>query len=694
MAPLNQADTDAFFQVVETVNDRIAEAPTLLAALSESLAVALRHTGRQGGAIFIPLAENGAPDRWIAHSPASIWEEQIADPASPLRQAVDQSTQAGQTGEGIPLLDLAGVYPLVAKIGVQGALLIRGTPCSEEEEYQWSYLARTFGRAIVASRNHRPDDHLHKDLIALKIFASSLNADSNVTDVQLWIVRGIKELLNSQAAILLILDDENPDIAIRKTIVDQPEWHSREVLKVESSLAMDCIRSGQPYYVADVSGDPIFNPKFDAVDNIPVGSVFCTPLISNSQTLGVVEVINLPQDQLNPNELSLLASMAKSLANSIFSLHLIQQLKVINADLEASRWELLHSRNTLRTLFDSIPASIYIVDHRYTLIAINMSRSDRTRNRPNLLVGQNCYTALYHRSEPCPGCRVKETLLTGETTNRTDREWINNEQAVDWDISTFAIQDAPSLPAQAIVVEQDITEKRRLEANLIQNEKLAAVGQLAAGVAHEINNPLSAIIANAQLLIRDLPDADIQELLKLIETAGLRASQVVRNLLDFARKEQYNFDRIDLNDTINASLSLIQHKLVSRPIHLSCDLQENLPKIYASRDHLQGVWINLVMNAIDAIENEHGRVEVVSRFVVNEFRVMINDNGIGIPPERVSRIFEPFFTTKATGRGTGLGLSVCQRIVKQHGGCIQVESQAGEGTRFTVIIPENPNGDQ
>ena len=412
----------------------------------------------------------------------------------------------------------------MAKIGVQGALLIRGAPCSEGEDYQWSYLASTFGRAIVASRNHRPDAHLHKDLTALKIFASSLNADSNVTDVQLWIVRGIKELLNSQAAILLILDDENPDIAIRKTIVDQPEWHSREVLRMESSLAMDCIRSGQPYYVADVSGDPIFNPKFDAVDNIPVGSVFCTPLISNSQTLGVVEVINLPQDQLNPNELSLLASMAKSLANSIFSLHLIQQLKVINADLEASRWELLHSRNTLRTLFDSIPASIYIVDHRYTLIAINMSRSDRARNRPNILVGQNCYTTLYHRSEPCPGCRVKETLLTGKTTNRTDREWINNEQAVDWDISTFAIQDAPSLPAQAIVVEQDITEKRRLEANLIQNEKLAAVGQLAAGVAHEINNPLSAIIANAQLLIRDLPDADadIQESLKLIETAGMR----------------------------------------------------------------------------------------------------------------------------------------------------------------------------
>ena len=94
--------------------------------------------------------------------------------------------------------------------------------------------------------------------------------------------------------------------------------------------------------------------------------------------------------------------MAKSLANSIFSLHLIQQLKVINADLEASRWELLHSRNTLRTLFDSIRASIYIVDHRYTLIAINMSRAARANDPANILVGQNCYTALYHRGEPCP----------------------------------------------------------------------------------------------------------------------------------------------------------------------------------------------------------------------------------------------------------------------------------------------------
>ena len=109
---------------------------------------------------------------------------------------------------------------------------------------------------------------------------------------------------------------------------------------------------------------------------------------------------------------------------------------------------------------------------------------------------------------------------------------------------------------------------------------------------------------------------------------------MVRNLLGFARKEQYNFDRIDLNETIQSSLSLIQHELVSRPIHLSCDLQGNLPRIYASRDHLQGVWINIVMNAIDAMENGHGKIEVISRLVGGEFRVTIHDNGKGTLPSR------------------------------------------------------------
>jgi two-component system NtrC family sensor kinase len=677
------------FHVVEELNDIMTEAPTLQKGLAAGLFSILEVIHRPGTALYLPIPDGNLPYQWLTQHLPEAWTLQIQDPTSAIYQIVDQVFADGQPLVFDCGLDIAGCVPIWMKSEVMGVLFVQGDVLSESDLAECVTLLRPFGRAIFNNRLHNVDANLSKDLAALKIFASSLNADSNINDVQLWILRGIKELFNSEAAILILLDDDNPEIAIKKTITNDPEWHTRSVLKVETSLAVDCIRSGQPYYVADVNTDPVFNVDFDSVEGINVQSALCTPLISNSQTLGVVEVVNIPRTPLNTYELSLLASMTKSLANSIFSMYLIQQLKVTNADLEASRWELLHSRNTLRALFDSIPASIYIVDRKYSLIAINMSRSERANNRPNLLVGKKCYEALFQRMEPCPSCRVKETLVNGRTTTRNDRQWISNDHPVDWDISTFAILDSSSLPTQAIVLEQDITEKRRLEANLIQTEKLAAVGQLAAGVAHEINNPLSAIIANAQILLRDLPadDQDSLESVKLIETAGLRASQVVRNLLGFARKEQIEFSPIDLNDTIRASLSLIQHELVSRPITLTTNLEEGMPKINGSRDHLQGVWINMILNAIDAIENKQGEIKLSSRFIVNEFRVTVQDTGKGIQPDRISRVFEPFFTTKALGHGTGLGLSVCHRIVKQHGGYIEVDSHIGVGTKFTIVLP-------
>jgi two-component system NtrC family sensor kinase len=241
---------------------------------------------------------------------------------------------------------------------------------------------------------------------------------------------------------------------------------------------------------------------------------------------------------------------------------------------------------------------------------------------------------------------------------------------------------------QAILLEQDITDKLHLELTLAQSEKLAAMGQWAASLAHEINNPLTAIIANAQLLKREIPaEDDRQELVDLIARAGERANQVVRNMLDLARKDEYLFGPTDINQTIRRSLDFLQHELAAREINFIYQPADSLPLINASPDHLQGVWLNLLTNAMDSTEDLPGEIRVSSAQHGNDVHVVIEDNGRGISPEELERIFEPFFTTKAHGRGTGLGLPVCQRIIKQHGGRIRVESQSGEGTRFTVILP-------
>jgi two-component system NtrC family sensor kinase len=217
---------------------------------------------------------------------------------------------------------------------------------------------------------------------------------------------------------------------------------------------------------------------------------------------------------------------------------------------------------------------------------------------------------------------------------------------------------------------------------------MAAVGQLAAGVAHDINNPLSAIIANTQLLQRDLPsDDERQESLELIAKAGDRALRVVRNLLDFARQDRYEFAATDLNSSLQSALDLIEHQLLTHSIMLQCSFAADLPLIQASHDHLQSVWLNLLLNARDAFAGEGGEIRITTSRQGDEVRVAVVDTGMGIPPERLNRIFEPFYTTKQAGQGTGLGLSLCQRIVKQHSGQIQVDSQVGHGTTFTVSLP-------
>jgi two-component system NtrC family sensor kinase len=162
---------------------------------------------------------------------------------------------------------------------------------------------------------------------------------------------------------------------------------------------------------------------------------------------------------------------------------------------------------------------------------------------------------------------------------------------------------------------------------------------------------------------------------------------MVRNLLDFARKEQGQLVLTNINDTLRSALSLIQHELMTRSISLSFDAAENLPQVMVRADSLQGVWLNLLLNAIESIERMGGMIRVSSRRVGDEVQVSIVDNGRGIPPERLERIFEPFYTTKAPGRGTGLGLSVCSRIIEQHRGRLLVQSHVGVGSQFTVILP-------
>ena len=529
----------------------------------------------------------------------------------------------------------------------------------------------------------------------------------NADDTPFYILEQTAKLFCCETCSLLILytseQTDNPSMITRLTYSERFGKNHQVIIQPEASLSNVCLQTASPILSSNPSLEKLFNPIIDAPnspDSItnPVNNLLFVPIISQNFCLGLIQLINKKQENFTETDQDFLSLEATVLANAIQSERRIQQLHIVNAELEANRWQLLNSQNIFRTLFDSIPASIYIINRKYQLVAVNFARAQyagiQTKEEIATLISQICYEALLHRDSPCPGCRVLETLFDGKSTTRTERRWDNEEEPTEWEINSYPIFNDDQQALQAILLEQNVTEKRRLEATLAQSEKLAAVGQLAAGVAHEINNPLTAIIANTQLLQRELSSQsklknkkDIFESLDLIQRAGARAIQVVRNLLNFARKERYELVPTDINENIRSALDLLHHEIMGRMIDLTFEPQENLPIISTSPNHLQGVWLNLVLNAMDSIENSHGKIKIQTFQSGNNIHVKVSDSGKGIPENRIPRIFEPFYTTKGPDRGTGLGLSVCHRIVKQHGGHIIVDSQVDVGTEFTVVLP-------
>lgn len=248
---------------------------------------------------------------------------------------------------------------------------------------------------------------------------------------------------------------------------------------------------------------------------------------------------------------------------------------------------------------------------------------------------------------------------------------------------------AESFNQMSLKMAADIEQLQKLNEQLVRTEKLAAVGTLAAGVAHEVNNPLASISSLVQMLQTqpDL-DANTQETLRLVQSQVTRITQVTRDMLNFARVRPAARIEVDVNSILAASLRLANFDRNFQKLHLTTKLSENTPKILLDSDQIQQVFLNLLLNARDAMP-EGGEIQIETKFVKDEVVVEIADTGAGISPENLSQIFDPFFTTKPAGKGTGLGLAVCYGIITAHGGRIEVISNNEKGTKFIVGLPVN-----
>jgi two-component system NtrC family sensor kinase len=241
----------------------------------------------------------------------------------------------------------------------------------------------------------------------------------------------------------------------------------------------------------------------------------------------------------------------------------------------------------------------------------------------------------------------------------------------------------------AIALNHMLIELKKHEEQLIQSRKMAAIGDLTAGIAHELNNPLNNISLTIEALIDEFDEWSREEKLKMLHTVSTqveRASATVANLLDFTRRDGSSFEELSINDVINRTVRLVSNEINLHNIKLVLELGDNLPPLMGNVHNLQQVFLNLFLNAIQAMPDE-GRLKVKSYVEDNLIKIDISDTGSGIPPEILDKIFDPFFTTKEVGKGTGLGLSVSYGIIKKHNGHVTVKSKLGKGTHFSVMLP-------
>ncbi len=260
-----------------------------------------------------------------------------------------------------------------------------------------------------------------------------------------------------------------------------------------------------------------------------------------------------------------------------------------------------------------------------------------------------------------------------------------NDRLVNITLAPFVSSE--NLDSGTLLLFDDVTEKVQLEQQLLQAEKLSSIGLFAAGIAHEVNTPLTGISSYVQMLIQETDSEDPNlDVLKSIEKQSFRASTIINNLLNFARVSETEVQQVNLNSLMLETLSLLDHPLRNSGVDVALDLDPGLPSTLGSGGRLQQVFMNLFLNARDAMP-DGGELVVRTRQKNSTLLIEISDTGKGISPENVKRIYDPFFTTKGIGRGTGLGLSVSYGIIQEHSGRISVDSRPGKGTTFTLAIP-------
>jgi two-component system, NtrC family, sensor kinase len=481
-----------------------------------------------------------------------------------------------------------------------------------------------------------------------------------------------------------------------------------EGLGTEATLSAvaETLREGLPAAVVVVWFRDTATPAFRAVqappapgprsgvrspDALPLGAGWCRlPLEHEGTRLGLLEAQVGESASAGASERQPLAIVADFLAPYLAAVELSADLA---GEVAAQSREIEEHRRFTSLIVDSLPLGLYVVDRDYRIQSWNRKRETGTQGlRRDDVVGRPVFDVLTRQPAEQLRAEFDRVFETGEI-QQTEQEVRLGGEARFFRLSKIPMRLEGDEITHVITIGEDVTEWHRVHGQILQSEKLAAIGQLAAGVMHEINNPLATISACVAAiegrLVAEGTDAAVTEYLEIIDREVDRCTRIVDGLLDFSRPKPTPRRPVALNALVEETLFLLKHHQRFKRLQVVRALAPGLPDTIGSQEQLIQVLMALMLNALDAME-QGGQLTVrtaPSSARPDEVVVEIEDTGVGIPPAEQSRIFEPFYTTKPPGRGTGLGLSICYGIVADHRGRIEVDSDPGRGTSFRVHLP-------
>jgi two-component system, NtrC family, sensor kinase len=482
----------------------------------------------------------------------------------------------------------------------------------------------------------------------------------------------LRRLIDYQMFSILLLNERDQVLETQFAVRFGERYVPIERVPLGRGLVGVAVQTQAPVYAPDVRRDSRYH-----MVNPLTRSELAVPLVYKKKVIGVLDMEHTRANYFNEDHQRTIVTLAAQIAIAIENARLYHSL-------EQKAMQIERLKDFSENIVESLKIGVLTVDLEDCIESWNpqledllaISRSEALRRKLHDVLPQDLVAEISSRASSDHVSGIYKFHLNTRA---------GNHLVVNASIAPLVGKSGARLGR--LILLDDITQRVRLEEQMVQTEKLTSLGLLAAGVAHEVNTPLAVISNYIQMLAKQIPSDDPrQKTIERIVKQTFRASEIVNNLLNFSRTGAAEFIEVDINNILEETLTLVQHPFKTAQVNVVKNYREQLPPVLGSITRLQQVFLNLFMNARDAMP-QGGMLEVRTATQNGSVEIEVTDTGSGIPPEHLHRIFDPFFTTKATGRGTGLGLSVSYGIIKEHAGKVDVRSTPGKGTSFRLEFP-------